>query len=271
MTKAKFWSFSCDGDTRRGRFHVDEVAGPSPWPWRSRFQQGTAMGPGEWPDPPPQIQADPELHKKKPVPCFEDLPWSGLSEHIVSDRLRTFLEAEAPGAAEYLPVELVGPGSENCPHRYWVVNWLCVFDCLDEEASMNEDENGRYVEVPVIDASRIPDDGVIGVLNGYRVVVLIRNDLRLKMKKAEIIGPQFYGIAHSDGTNFEPFIKPDAKGGPGKIQFPTKLPSARSGRAGASAGAKGKSRSRGEKPMERSAKPRAKKSSRSTPKPRKSK
>jgi len=155
----------------------------------------------EWPSPPP-------VFTYQKVNVFEDMPWPNHSFYIASSRLRVFLESEAPGAAQYLPVRFAGPRSTTIPQKYWAMNWLRVFDCLDE-ASYNEDKNGKFVEVPIIDRTRIPEDAVLGIVKGYQFEVIIRNDLRLKIEKAGLLGPQFYRIAHRDGTDFKPFMKPD--------------------------------------------------------------
>ena len=111
--------------------------------------------------------------------------------------------------AEYLPVRVEGPGSKSLG-QYWAMNWVRTFDCLDEDASMNVDKTGRrYVEVPVIDPSRIPPDGVLGLLGGYSVVHLIRDDLRRKINKAGFEGFEYYDIAHTDTPAATNFVKPD--------------------------------------------------------------
>jgi hypothetical protein len=151
-----------------------------------RLQEGRPMD--GW--TPPVFAAD-------PPPAFEDVPWAAGCFLLVSSRLRAFLEAEAPGAAQYLPVVIEGPGAEGAG-PYFAVNWLRTLPCLDEAASMNVDPTGRrYVEVPVIDPRRAPADAVIGPLGGYTVVTLVRDDLRKKLKAAGFTGPQFYKIAHS--------------------------------------------------------------------------
>jgi hypothetical protein len=182
-----FWDFANSGSDF---WYLEEDAAYEDWANTTRFRAGFPMAKGEWPSPPPLFCYD-------SVKQFVDLPGC-LRLTIVSGRLRTLLEQLAPGSAEFLPVRLKGPRSDELPDTYWGVNWLRVIDCLHAE-SFNIDEQGkRYVEVPVIDPSKIPADFVLGVLEHFRVQVLVRNDLRLALKKAGVRGTQFYKVASID-------------------------------------------------------------------------
>lgn len=197
----RYWSFSEDGPARHPRWHIRPADEDWCWYTRPQFIRGISIAKETWPSPPP-------VFTYKVAEIFEDMPWPCFSVEIVSDRLRLFLEEHAPGAAEYHPVRFQGPRSEHIPGPYWCMNWLRRFDCLDEDMSMDEDEDGRrFVQVPVIDPTRIPDDGVLGLLGGYEVYKLIRNDLKLKIQKAGFLGPQFYRIAHNNGVGLVPFRK----------------------------------------------------------------
>lgn len=188
---AKFWQFDHSGDVRGGRWHVEAKDGNWSWKVHVTLRSGRRIPNGQWPDPPP-------VFTYTHMPRVEDMPWPLDYMYICSQRLREFLEFEAPDAVQYMPIRFEGPDCNKIPGPYWAMNFIKVFDCLDEEASMNTDENGTFVEVPVIDPSRIPPDGVLGLLKGYEVTCLIRNDLRLKMKKAGFVGPQFSRIASVD-------------------------------------------------------------------------
>lgn len=117
---------------------------------------------------------------------------------IISNRFRQLLEAEAPGAAQYLPITIEGPDSDKIGQPYWAVNWLRVFECLDKEHSVTDVHEGvERIMFPCVDPRKVPDDGVLGLLGGYTVIVLIRDDLRKKIKAAEMTGFACGGIAHS--------------------------------------------------------------------------
>lgn len=193
MTVQRYWQFSVLVEGKRRWQITCEDEG---WAWsiRVRLREGKRMKSGEW-------SVDQARFAYSHVADFEDIPrvvgYPGIM--IVSDRLRKFFETEAPGAAEYLPVRIEGPRACEMPGPYWAVNKLSLFDCLDEEESMDVDENGdRFVQVPVVDVSRVPSDGVFGLLKGYEVMSLIRNDLRLKFQKAGFTGAWFQRIAEID-------------------------------------------------------------------------
>ena len=157
------------------------------WSNTLRPWQGERMRPGEWPDPPVLLVYD-------SYKVIVDMPGK-VGFPVVSGKMRRILEEFAPDAAEYLPIRLKGPGSDSLPDTYWAMNWLSIVDCLDER-SFNVDRKGkRYVEVPVIDPKKIPPEFVLGVLEHYRVQILLRNDLRLALNKAGIRGTQFYKVA----------------------------------------------------------------------------
>lgn len=201
MTKAnQFWKFDCRVSGCKWALQTRDEK----WMWRMamRFCQGRRLR--SWPDPLPVFAYGARYFKE-----FVDMPCSIDGIQIVSERLRLFLLKEAPGAAQFMPITLEGPRSSEIPFPYWIINWTKVFDCLDPQSFNVDDAGIRYVEVPIIDASRIPDDGVLGVLGEFEVVSLVRNDLRLKMIKAGFTGLEFFRIAHSDGTDFRPYMSVD--------------------------------------------------------------
>ncbi|MBL8991380.1 MAG: hypothetical protein JNJ48_07350 [Phycisphaerae bacterium] len=192
------------------------------WDAQVRLRKGKPLRAGEWPSPAPLF-----VYDQRP-PVFEDFPVPNSDICVASDPLRAFLEREAPGACEFLPIRIQGPGIESVPHRFWAINWIRVFDCLDPR-SMEQTEDGPRVAVPVIDPSQIPLDGVLGLLGGYQVVRLIRNDLRLKLIRAGFTGLDYYSIAHRDGTDFLPFIRADGTivlpdGAPADTRLPPPRP-----------------------------------------------
>lgn len=193
MAAQRYWQFDIPVEGRR-RWEITCDDEAWIWPIRVRLREGKRMASGEW-------SVAKARFTYSQVAEFEDIPRVvGYGCMLLcSDRLRAFFEAEAPGAAEYLPIRIDGPRSREMPGPYWAVNMLRLFDCLDEKESMDVDENGkRFVQIPVVDISRVPSDGVLGLLKGYQVVRLIRNDLRLKFQKAGFTGAWFQRIAEID-------------------------------------------------------------------------
>lgn len=196
----KFWCWSGHGNAKAENWPLRALDEDWAWDIRVRLRRGTKLR--IWPDPPPVF-----VFKK--VKEFTDMPCGMDSFHVVSDRLRKFLEVEAPRSAQYFPIRLQGPRAHELSQPYWAINWIRVFDCLDPQSYNVDDAGTRYVQVEIIDSSRIPGDGVLGLLGGFTVTVLIRNDLKLKLQKAGFTGLWFPRIAHSDGRNFKPFMSVD--------------------------------------------------------------
>jgi hypothetical protein len=198
-----FWYWYKGSDARHGRIRA--IARDDAWSWKMwpRLCSGKRLPKSGWPEPPPVF-----TYEKPPRTVFEDLLWPIDDFYIVSSRLREFLEREAPGAAEYLPVTIEGPRCEEAP-AYWIMNFIRVFDCLEEEESMNTDETGRrFIEVPVIDPARVPPDGVLGLLGGFTVARIMRADLKKKYDAAGFLGGFRHPIASIDRPESITWVKP---------------------------------------------------------------
>lgn len=202
-----FWKWSYTGANRHGRTLVRAV--DEEWSrykgcglWIGRRKSAKAV----WQSPPPVFRI---LNKFKVV---EDLLLAVEDYYLVSPRLREFLEKEAPGAAEFLPIRIEGPGSDRLP-PYWAINFMRVFSCLDEDESINTDETGRrFVEVPVIDPSKVPPDGVLGLLGGFQVLRLMRHDLKRKYEEQKFLGGFFSKVASIDRPESINWVMPDNSG-----------------------------------------------------------
>lgn len=205
--KNPFWSWNYTGPNKHGRTRIHAIN--EEW---SRHK-GSSLWTGEresavrwWPKSPPIFTL---LNKFK---ITEDLLWPTEDYYLVSLRLREFLEKHAPDAAEYLPIRIEGPGSERLP-PYWAMNFLKVFNCMDEDESINTDERGgRFVEVPVIDPSRVPPDGVLGLLGGFQVMRLMRADLKRKYEEQKFLGGFFSKVASIDRPESINWVMPDNSG-----------------------------------------------------------
>ncbi len=223
----KYWALE---HGERANFSFIEPKGIliGPIAWRLRTQ----CSPEEvgWPDPPPVYRASCPLKRG-----VTDYPSLVRPSEVVSDRLRLFLEVEAPGCCEFVRV-LVQDESGRDTGVYWAIKWPRTIDCLAEE-SFDKDENGEYVlydhgdrrvQYPIIDVHRIPARDQIGIIRGYEPMVLISNDLRLKLKKAGFTGLRFDRIAVYDDPDRIPFNPPDRSRPKGEIPLIPKV--ARHGR-----------------------------------------
>lgn len=167
---------------------------------------GRTSAADRWLRPPPKYTII------EPFKTIEDVLSPVEDYYLVSPRLREFLEKHAPGAAEFLPIRIEGPGSERRP-QYWAINFLRVLNCLDEDESINTDAcGGKFVEVPVIDPSRVPPDGVLGLLGGFQVLRLMRHDLKRKYEEQKFLGGFFSKVASIDRPESINFVMPDHSG-----------------------------------------------------------
>jgi hypothetical protein len=141
---------------------------------------------------------------------------TGLSMMIANNRLRDFFETEAPGSFEYFPIRLVGPQSEKLG-PYYVCRFLHTWDCL-HPYSWDEDQTGRFVQMPIVDVSKIPPDGKIGTVKHYTVEQLFRDDVKRAFVRAGFVGIRFYPTSIASdpqSMQFEHVNKPRDPEGPG--------------------------------------------------------
>lgn len=129
-----------------------------------------------------------------------------------SDRLKVFLEREAGDQFQFLPTELVGPGSKSASGTYWVCHFLHVVDCLDEVSFNINEEGKRFVEVPVIDSRRVPAEVQACMVKHFEVVRIIRRELRLKLQKEGFTRLSFSRVRDIVEPGAVDFVKPDHTG-----------------------------------------------------------
>lgn len=145
----------------------------------------------------------PRLQVAPPLPRVEDMPWCGMA-YVVSKQFRRFLEAEAPGHAQFFEAEVSGPKkllqtlAPALP--YYIVNWLHIIDCIDLKKSEFEvdEEPGEEPDYTffrlVLDPVKVPDDVQIFRLKRDVTTTLIDSRLVRKIKHAGITGPQFHKV-----------------------------------------------------------------------------
>jgi|GEM_PF-2342731 len=178
-----YWCLECSAGTlKSGRW--DLTCSDDEWDHRmeARCAAGRPLSPDEWPDPPPRYT----YSRVGPKPDVRHVPLGGV--WIVSEPLRRFLEQEAPGAAEFWPVRVEGPGRSTLHESYWAVNFLHAWRC-----SVN---SGRR-----IDPDRVPADQRLGIVTDdgqHRRSLLVRRDLKLLLQRARFIGLRYRRLEHLD-------------------------------------------------------------------------
>lgn len=176
-----YWRLECAAGTLKSGLW-DLVCRDDDWDdrMRDRLAEGRPLSPDEWPDPPP-LYTYRRVGSKPDVRCImRGGVW------IVSGALRRFLEREAPGAAEYLPVRVEGPSRSTLHESYWAVNFLHRWRCSVDSGHE-------------IDPDRIPADQRLGLIADdgcFRRSILVRRDLKLLLQKAGFIGLRYGRMEH---------------------------------------------------------------------------
>ncbi|HZW09890.1 MAG TPA: ankyrin repeat domain-containing protein [Phycisphaerales bacterium] len=177
-----YWSLACAaGSLKSGLWQLE--AGD--WEWERRIalrtREGRPLAPGEWPEAPPSFIYD-------EVGSRPDVRWNaGDDLWIVSDALRAWLEAHAPGCAEFRAVRIAGPRRSSLHRDYWAVNWLHAWECHHEGG-------------PEIDTGRIPAGELIGVVRDggcHQGSVLARRALKAPLESRAFVGLRFERVRHA--------------------------------------------------------------------------
>lgn len=141
----------------------------------------------DWPREPPIFRYE------KVGPAAPDVQWTfGYDYMIVSGRLRSCLEANAPGHAAFLAVGVVGPERERLHADYWAVVWQHTVHAVV----------GSPLE---LDPARIPlgmrvalapfDESRIGGL------VIVDNELKRKLAAERFVGLRFNALRIDRGPD----------------------------------------------------------------------
>lgn len=129
---------------------------------------------------------------------LEDMPWMICSNDTVSQRMREFLEREAPGDLQYLPIKTTFRGKPVPEATYWVIKALRYLDCIDiakSEYKTDEDEPGRYFfQRIVFELNNIPPNVMVFRAVHDEIPLYIRTELRDKIVAAGLTGCQFYPV-----------------------------------------------------------------------------
>lgn len=126
--------------------------------------------------------------------ALEDMIWVDGEIHVVSSCLRRCFESLAPGAAQYLSIPIVDHHGDLCSGDYFLVNWLVMSDCIDEQKSVYYSKD-RKILIGVIDPSRI--SAPISRVRGFAIWTLVGETVKQILEEAAFTGVQFYDVWHS--------------------------------------------------------------------------
>lgn len=138
-----------------------------------------------------------------------DFPFSAYDLPIYSPKLSALIKNMRIKQIQYLPIKIRNSNNNNVIHGYCIANYLSVIDCLDRDHSDYQvwtknnllfwEERSwmlgtfRDVKKAVLDKSKI-GDGLIFRLQGWEVMVIVREDIKQEIEKAKITGCVFTEI-----------------------------------------------------------------------------
>ena len=143
----------------------------------------------------------PEIRCEQRGP-FEDVPWVGTDRLIVSERLREFLDQQAPGHAQFLPVRFRYRGKPLKTPPYFIANWLHELDCADLNRSTWAYKGGlsnpeNFLFFLYLAVRKVPKDIHVFRVKHAPGSVIMRSTFITKMARVAFSGIQFYPVAQA--------------------------------------------------------------------------
>jgi hypothetical protein len=128
----------------------------------------------------------------------EDFPWIYDSVPIVSDRMRAFLEANAPEQLEFLPIRATFRAKPLPGARYWIMVCRHIIECIDFERSKYSPIEGAphrlsFSRIELFEPA-IPKKVVIFRSEYDPFRIYIRDSFRKSLVASGLTGCQFYDV-----------------------------------------------------------------------------
>jgi hypothetical protein len=123
---------------------------------------------------------------------------------VISAKTKDFVENEAMGKIEFLPIKIVNHKGRVGPEPYFVINPLEIVDCMDKDASVaefNSTDEGFIsgCEQLVLKEDAIPQELKVFRLGLWSGMILIRREVAEKMTTAGLTGLNFIEPAEYNG------------------------------------------------------------------------
>lgn len=112
---------------------------------------------------------------------------------ILSENFRQFLQEQGVTNIQYFDLTIEETQTKQTYKNYKVANLLDVVNCIDTEKSELIYDDGEIDEIDklVLDESRIPPDKKLFRVDGYRDMILVRDDLRKAIEAQGLTGCVF--------------------------------------------------------------------------------
>jgi hypothetical protein len=139
------------------------------------------------------FRMDPDFPKSLQL---EDFLLNENSLLVVSERVRTLVEAEKLKNNELLPVQIKDHKNKRVKESYYILNQLELQDCIDLKESklvVNDIDPDTFMDVDklVIDEKRVDRDVKVFRMKRYAVIPVFRRDFAAKVKAANLTGIRF--------------------------------------------------------------------------------
>lgn len=190
-TNGRYWWLEDCGETYPGEQRWLVFARTMHRDLQDRLSQGRVLD--GWPNG-VSLQCDPPH-------IFEDMPWLGEPFHVVSVRLRTFLERTYPETAQFLPVQMVDAITGEIIETpiYYIANWLRMADCVDFRRSVykpNVYGSGRHLFSALIIDEQRARFPITRVMNA-EINIIAHDNVRRAIRARGFTGVKFYPIWNS--------------------------------------------------------------------------
>ncbi len=128
----------------------------------------------------------------------EDFPWIYDSVPIVSDRMRSFLESEAPEHVDFLPIRATFRAKPFTGQRYWIMVCRHIIECIDFERSEFSPIEGAphrlsFSHIELFEPA-IPKKTAIFRTAFNTDAIYVRESFRDAIIASGLTGCQFYNI-----------------------------------------------------------------------------
>ena len=146
------------------------------------------------------------MDKDRPTDIrLEDCLWNINRLLVISQRIRSLIEAENLKNNEFLPLKIINHKDRIAPETYFILNQVGLQDCINvEQGEYRQNRiNPEYFSVVkrlVIDEHRIEPEVRIFRMKKYPNIPVIHRSLMLKLVEAGITGAQFIEIEKYRGA-----------------------------------------------------------------------
>ncbi len=119
-----------------------------------------------------------------------------LMKKIISIKIKNVLEENSVSKCEFLPIKIENHKGRLVEEQFFIANFLESIPCLDQENSefvidALDKTQMDHISRLFLDENKIPENIDLFRLSEMNTLILIREDLKLKLEEAELTGLNF--------------------------------------------------------------------------------